>query len=73
MPTRKHLMDVARIVEMRREVDEEIGEKVALMLKVDASLKAALQEAYGRTLSKKFEEAMVERLERDGFLKTKKM
>ena len=68
----KRLQDLAELVKARQVIEQKETEKVMLTLTVDPLLRSTLQGYYGRNLSRMFEEAMIERLERDGHLKTKK-
>jgi hypothetical protein len=72
MPTNDELKRAAQrvsIVSKAAEVAREPVPKVQLNMHVDARIKAALQRAYGRNLTKIFEEMAIERLKRDGYLK----
>ena len=62
----EQLLALAQSVEGRKLAS--LSEKVELTLRVDKNLKKRLQLVYGRSLSRMFEEAMLNRLMVDGHL-----
>lgn len=75
MPKSDKLQKAAKRVKLSsaaRKLEKSSSGKSSLYMDFDADIKAALQKAYGRNLTKLFEELAIEKLERDGHLRSEK-